>query len=110
MLNATPPARKKRSSFPALFHSAFAYDATTARGLSVRAPSADKSTPGKPAVAKALRLLLDHDHVLRRAPELVRVRDLEAALDQAVLIRSRLEGRDVLPRNHLVRLVGVRER
>src|SRR6185312_5598241 len=110
MLNATPPARKKRSSRPALCQRPRAYDAKTARGLSVRAPSADRSTPGKPAVAKMRGLLLDDDQVFRRSPELVGVNDLEPAANEPVLVRRRLERGDVLSRDDLVRLVGVRER
>src|ERR1035437_6721160 len=110
MLNATPPARKKRSSAPALCHIARAYAPATASGRSVRSPCAGRSTPGLPAVAKRPCLLLENDQELRSGPELVDVRDPESPTDAPALVRHRFERRDILPRDHLVRLVGLRER
>src|ERR1019366_2988842 len=110
MLYATPLARKKRSSLPAFFHIARAYAPATASGLSVRSPCAGTSTPGLPTVAKRPCLLLENDQELRSGPELVDVRDLESTTDTSALVRHRFERRDILPRDHPVRLVGLRER
>src|SRR5262245_48539505 len=56
------------------------------------------------------RLSLNQDQEFGRSPELVRIGDPQRPVYLSILIRLDLEVLDILPRNQLVLLVGIRQR